>query len=235
MFANWTRGCDGRDACSGAEELISTLQADASALVADGRRRLAAKPSKTASFTGYRGFVFGGPDEWSSPYYRLDSAGARTSLQNLISIGGNAVEGVALCAARAIAQTNLLRCAQLSHSGTSPMSPTTRCTLSRTCRCDRCCCEAVAQAHTVDQTESNADIHGRRAAELHRIRPVAWDAGNSQVREGVDRCRAFVRHARGCSPMLDPDWTLPSQYGTRLGTVDCTSSVLRGASYCRLS
>eukprot|EP01006_Ploeotia_vitrea_P013021 TRINITY_DN3422_c0_g1_i1.p1 TRINITY_DN3422_c0_g1~~TRINITY_DN3422_c0_g1_i1.p1 ORF type:complete len:787 (-),score=27.39 TRINITY_DN3422_c0_g1_i1:1184-3514(-) len=38
------------------------------------------------------GYVFGGPDEWSSPYYRYDSAGARQSLKMLQSVGGNAAE-----------------------------------------------------------------------------------------------------------------------------------------------
>ena len=40
----------------------------------------------------FNGFVFGGPDEWSSPSYRLDSAGAEASLAALIATGADSVE-----------------------------------------------------------------------------------------------------------------------------------------------
>jgi len=40
----------------------------------------------------FNGFCFGGPDEWSSPYYRFDSVGAQTSINNLIMLGADSVE-----------------------------------------------------------------------------------------------------------------------------------------------
>lgn len=40
----------------------------------------------------FNGFVFGGPDEWSSPSYRLDSAGAEASLAAMASTGADSVE-----------------------------------------------------------------------------------------------------------------------------------------------
>lgn len=40
----------------------------------------------------YNGYVFGGPDQWSSPSYRYDSAGARASLAALAASGADTVE-----------------------------------------------------------------------------------------------------------------------------------------------
>lgn len=40
----------------------------------------------------FNGFVFGGPDEWSSPSYRLDSAGAAASLASMVSTGADSIE-----------------------------------------------------------------------------------------------------------------------------------------------
>lgn len=40
----------------------------------------------------FNGFVFGGPDEWSSPSYRLDSAGADASLATMMATGADSVE-----------------------------------------------------------------------------------------------------------------------------------------------
>ena len=99
VFANWTGACTGGPAaCTGDASVIATLIADAADFVAEGKSRRGGdgggRAGERTPFAGYRGFVFGGPDEWSSPYYRLGSQGARTSLENLKSIGGNAVEGM---------------------------------------------------------------------------------------------------------------------------------------------
>ena len=43
-------------------------------------------------FTGWRGWVLGGQDEWSSPNYLISSPGGLSSIPNIASVGGNALE-----------------------------------------------------------------------------------------------------------------------------------------------
>jgi hypothetical protein len=40
----------------------------------------------------WNGFCWGGPDEWSSPLYRLGSAGANSSLDNMLATGADSIE-----------------------------------------------------------------------------------------------------------------------------------------------
>jgi hypothetical protein len=76
------------------------LASDGSDATCDGSGDVAAavvasRPAPPASFTGrpagvasrrtYNGFCLGGPDEWSYPGYRFDSAGARASVDAMIA------------------------------------------------------------------------------------------------------------------------------------------------------
>lgn len=62
-------------------------------LVAGARERAVAR---ARSGTTWNGFVFGGPDEWSSPYYRYGSVGAMASMDAMAAAGANAVQLVAM-------------------------------------------------------------------------------------------------------------------------------------------
>jgi hypothetical protein len=59
---------------------------------ADSGARGADIASRADAVGMWNGFVFGGPDEWSSPYYRYDSAGARASIDQLVATKANAVQ-----------------------------------------------------------------------------------------------------------------------------------------------
>ena len=83
---------DGVEAIASALRRDMASLADASKGTAGGARRAAF--ARASNFTGFRGFLFGGPDEWSSPNYRLDSAGALQSLDNLRSLGATATQVV---------------------------------------------------------------------------------------------------------------------------------------------
>lgn len=83
----------------GSNSVSDALIKNTAKMINEGRRRQqqqmdtsSNKTTSSFSFTGYRGFVFGGPDEWSSPYYRLDSAGTKQSLVNMKSLGATALQ-----------------------------------------------------------------------------------------------------------------------------------------------
>ena len=69
---------------------VTASASSGAAAAAAGKHAFAG--ASAAPYGGFRGFVFGGPDEWSSPAYRLDSPGALTSLRNMASLGANTVE-----------------------------------------------------------------------------------------------------------------------------------------------
>ena len=79
---------DGKDAtCDGSAAVAAAVQ-DAAAVHA------AAAPVQRneSNRRAYNGYVFGGPDQWSSPSYRYDSAGARDSLAALAASGADTAE-----------------------------------------------------------------------------------------------------------------------------------------------
>ena len=112
-------------------------------------------------FTGFRGFCYGGPDEWSSPSYRLDSPGSAQSLANMARLGANAVELIVQWWITDINNHSM-------YAITEPTSPL--------------------------RTSTDAEI----------------------------RVFAQQAHSLGLqvvlTPMLDPDWALPSQFGCRKAT-----------------
>jgi len=57
---------------------------------------LSGPPRASKATDQWNGFVFGGPDEWSSPYYRYDSTGARASIDALVGTGDNTVQLVVM-------------------------------------------------------------------------------------------------------------------------------------------
>jgi hypothetical protein len=65
--------------------------------------------ASTATHTGtsnrraYNGFVFGGPDQWSSPSYRYDSPGAAASLEALAATGADTAEIIVQVSGRRLA------------------------------------------------------------------------------------------------------------------------------------
>ncbi|KAA0148284.1 hypothetical protein FNF28_07466 [Cafeteria roenbergensis] len=59
-------------------------------------RRRERAVARAQSGSTWNGFVFGGPDEWSSPYYRYGSVGAMASLDAMAAAGANAVQLVAM-------------------------------------------------------------------------------------------------------------------------------------------
>jgi hypothetical protein len=74
---------DGSDAaCDGSDAVVAALRASmpATASRLNGTRR------------AYNGYVFGGPDEWSSPSYRYDSKGAFASLGQMHRAGADTAE-----------------------------------------------------------------------------------------------------------------------------------------------
>jgi hypothetical protein len=73
------------------------LSADPTGSLAVEAALRARAPAAAATHAGtrksYNGFVFGGPDQWSSPFYRYDSAGAARSLANMkLSAGADTAE-----------------------------------------------------------------------------------------------------------------------------------------------
>ena len=159
----WT-GAAGGD---GAAVVAEALRAGAAVLAAEEERASPAASARRrahgtfSTFTGRRGFVIGGPDEWSSPYYRLDSAGALASLENMVSLGANSAE-------------------------------------------------VVIQWYTADVNDSSS------------LYPIV-DPASVMRTTTDDELRRFAAHAAAqnvtlaLSPMIDPDWTLPSQLGCRTG------------------
>lgn len=90
IIRNYTGASHDSDV-DGSASIVKAMRRSMAALGRSGVADTAA-PSSNAPYTGFRGFLFGGPDEWSSPSYRLDSAGAQQSLMNMISLGATAVE-----------------------------------------------------------------------------------------------------------------------------------------------
>jgi hypothetical protein len=138
--------------------IIKSLQRNTAKMIHEGKQTRNNKKTNSSSFTGYRGFVFGGPDEWSSPYYRLDNDGTKQSLLNMKSLGATALQLVVQWYFSNITDTNIYPITDLSN----PMP-----------------------------TSTDAEI------------------------------LSFIKEAQSLnikvvlSPMLDPDWTLPSQNGCR--------------------
>jgi len=85
--------------CTGADAVVEAMRSAAERLVGAGRAAREGDGEKSREFSGFRGFVWG-QEEWSSPFYRLDSQGAATSLANLKSVGANAVELVVQVSSR---------------------------------------------------------------------------------------------------------------------------------------
>lgn len=159
VFRAWTGTTAGDDA-TGAGDDATGARAIASALRVESARAMsaAAAPKTRGPFKGYRGFVFGGPDEWSSPRYRLDSPGAIESLDNMVGVGANSAEIIVQWFVTDVNSTGM-------YAITDPAS---------------------VQATTTDD-------------ELRSFAAAARDRGVSL----------------SLSPMLDPDWSLPSQLGCR--------------------
>lgn len=84
MTTPWpSLAADGSDAaCDGSGAVAAALRASmpATASRRNGTRR------------AYNGYVFGGPDEWSSPSYRYDSSGAFDSLEQMRRAGADTAE-----------------------------------------------------------------------------------------------------------------------------------------------
>jgi len=91
VFRQWVGSVSSGEGRGAIEEALEIAHPLALAAVAASVK---APPTTTsaAGFSGWRGWVLGGPDEWSSPNYRLDSPGAQSSLGRIASLGGNAVE-----------------------------------------------------------------------------------------------------------------------------------------------
>ena len=157
------RAAAGAPPGDGADAVVAAMQAAGAAFIAQGvAAARAAVPTgeggRAPPFTGFRGFVFGGPDEWSSPYYRLDSPGAEQSLRNMASLGANSLELVVQWYFASVNDT-------ASYPITDPSSP----------------------------MRTSTD------AELTSFIALARSLGVAVI----------------LSPMLDPDWTLPTQLGCR--------------------
>lgn len=77
-------------ACDGSKAVQTAVQAATAQAVASSLHTQAKLTKKT-----WNGFVFGGPDEWSSPYYRYDSDGSKASLDAALSLGSDSIEIIA--------------------------------------------------------------------------------------------------------------------------------------------
>ena len=80
-----------------AEEVLrrwygGSLSSDPTGALAVAAAVRGALPAHPATHAGtrrkYQGYVFGGPDQWSSPYYRFDSSGAAASLEAMQTAAG---------------------------------------------------------------------------------------------------------------------------------------------------
>lgn len=80
--------CDGSDAVAAAVRAATERAAtERTATVTDATSAAMVSPRRA-----YNGYVFGGPDQWSSPSYRYDSAGARDSLAAMAASGADTAE-----------------------------------------------------------------------------------------------------------------------------------------------
>ena len=91
-------GADGDAACDGSAAIIAAIDtATAAAAAAAAASAAPADPRSSRAAAGgtrrkYNGYVFGGPDQWSSPSYRYDSAGAERSLAAMAAAGADTAE-----------------------------------------------------------------------------------------------------------------------------------------------
>jgi hypothetical protein len=84
--------CDGSAAVARAVSAQTRAAVEAGRALQRARREKSVPAAVTTTKKTFNGFCLGGPDEWSSPYYRFDSQGARDSLASMASLGADSVE-----------------------------------------------------------------------------------------------------------------------------------------------
>jgi hypothetical protein len=80
------------NACDGSFRVIEGLRSSTRTFIEEAAIKYPRTPGINITKKQFNGFCFGGPDEWSSPYYRFDSTGAEQSIENLLQIGTDTVE-----------------------------------------------------------------------------------------------------------------------------------------------
>jgi len=152
------------NACDGSDTVAAAVAKTSQRWASEGRRDGATKTLRT-----WNGFCFGGPDQWSSPYYRYDSAGARASADAAAALGADTLEVI-------VQVGGVLRLAPLPCPSSSA-APTRAAVSSLP---DHACSGTSRTSLTLPSTPSRT-----RPTRYARLRTMSWPPSSRTSRERV--------------------------------------------------